>query len=80
MLIHRKKVLVVKLAHKAENHNNNSTAILQESKCHYSQGKPNGKIRLLMGSRKINSLIADDWQGNFFPVNLKASKHTLVRR
>ena len=35
----------------------------------FAQGKPNGKLRLLVDLRKINSLIADDYTNNNHPVS-----------
>ena len=35
----------------------------------FAQRKPNGKLRLLVDLRKINSLIADDYTNNNHPVN-----------
>ena len=35
----------------------------------FAQRKPNGKLRLLMDLRKINSLIADDYTNNNYPVS-----------
>ena len=35
----------------------------------FAQGKPNGKLRLLVDLRKINSLIADDYTNNKHPVS-----------
>ena len=35
----------------------------------FAQRKPNGKIRLLVDLRKINSLIADDYTNNNHPVS-----------
>ena len=35
----------------------------------FTQRKPNGKLRLLLGLRKINSLIADDYTNNNHPVS-----------
>ena len=35
----------------------------------FAQRKPNGKLRLLVDLRKINSLIADDYTNNNYPVS-----------
>ena len=35
----------------------------------FAQRKPNGKLRLLVDLRKINSLIADDYTNNNHPVS-----------
>ena len=35
----------------------------------FAQGKPNGKLRLLVDLRKINTLIADDYTNNIHPVS-----------
>ena len=35
----------------------------------FAQRKPNGKLRLLVDLRKINTLIADDYTNNFHPVS-----------
>ena len=35
----------------------------------FAQKKPNGKLRLLVDLRKINSLIADDYTNNNHPVS-----------
>ena len=35
----------------------------------FAQRKPNGKLRLLVGLRKVNSLIADDYTNNNHPVS-----------
>ena len=43
----------------------------------FAQRKPNGKLRLLVALRKINSLIADDYTNNNHPVStlLDAAQH-----
>ena len=35
----------------------------------FAQRKPNGKLRLPVDLRKINSLIADDYTNNNYPVS-----------
>ena len=35
----------------------------------FAKKKPNGKLRLLVGLRKINNLIADDYINNNHPVS-----------
>ena len=40
----------------------------------FAQRKPNGKLRLLVDLRKINSLIADDYTNNIHPVSTLSDK------
>ena len=66
--IHLKKDLVVELALM---HKYGIITVLPFSKYAspiFAQRKPNGKLRLLVDLRKINSLIADDYTNNNHPV------------
>ena len=69
MPINLKEDLMVELAlmHKYE-----IITVLPFSKCAspiFAQRKPNGKLRLLVDLRKINTLIADDYTKNIHPVS-----------
>ena len=69
MPIHLKKDLIVELAlmHKFE-----IITVLLFSKYaspKFARRKPNGKLRLLVDLRKVNSLIADDYTNNNHPVS-----------
>ena len=69
MPIHLKEDLIVKLALM---HKYGIITVLPFSKYAspiFSQRKPNGKLRLLVDLRKINSLIADDYTNNNHPVS-----------
>ena len=69
MPIHLKKHLIVELALM---HKNGTVTVLPSSKYAspiFAQRKPNGKLRLLVDLRKINSLIADDYTNNNHPVS-----------
>ena len=69
MLIHLKEDLIVELALM---HKYGIITVLPFSKYAspiFAQRKPNGKLRLLVGLRKINSLIADDYTNNNHPVS-----------
>ena len=69
MPIHLKEDLIVELALM---HNYGIITVLPLSKYAspiFAQRKPNGKIRLLVDLRKINSLIADDYTNNNHPVS-----------
>ena len=70
MPIHLEEDLIVELAlmHKYGN-----VTVLPFSKYAspmFAQRKPNGKLRLLVDLRKINSLIADDYTNNNHPVSI----------
>ena len=67
--IHLKKDLIVELALM---HKYGIITVLPFSKYAspiFAQRKPNGKLRLLVDLRKINSLIADDYTNNNHPVS-----------
>ena len=67
--IHLKKDLIVELALM---HKYGIVTVLPFSKYAspiFAQRKPNGKLRLLVDLRKINSLIADDYTNNNHPVS-----------
>ena len=69
MLIHPKEDLIVELALM---HKYGIITVLPFSKYAspiFAQRKPNGKLRLLVDLRKINSLIADDYTNNNHPVS-----------
>ena len=69
MPIHLTKDLIVELALM---HKYGIITVLPFSKCAssiFAQRKPNGKLRLLVDLRKINSLIADDYTNNNHPVS-----------
>ena len=69
MPIHLKEDLIVKLALM---HKYGIITVLPFSKYAspiFAQRKPNGKLRLLLDLRKINSLIADDYTNNFHTVS-----------
>ena len=69
MTIHLKEDLIVELA---LIHKYGIITVLPFSKYAspiFAQRKPNGKLRLLVDLRKINSLIADDYTNNNHPVN-----------
>ena len=69
MPIHLKEDLIVELALM---HKYGIITVLPFSKYAspiFAQRKPNGKIRLLVDLRKINSLIADDYTNNNHPVS-----------
>ena len=46
----------------------------------FAQRKPNGKLRLLVDLRKINSLIADDYTNNNHPVSTLSRRSTRLGR
>ena len=67
--IHLKEDLIFELALM---HKNGIITVLPFSKYAspiFAQRKPNGKLRLLVDLRKINSLIADDYTNNNHPVS-----------
>ena len=69
MPIHQKGDLIVELALM---HKYRIITVLPFSKYAspiFAQRKPNGKLRLLVGLRKINNLIADDYTNNNHPVS-----------
>ena len=69
MPIHLKEVLIVELALM---HKYGIITVLPFSKYAspiFAQRKPNGKLRLLVDLRKINTLIADDYTNNNHPVS-----------
>ena len=69
MPIHLKEYLIVELALM---HKYGIITVLPFSKYAspiFAQRKPNGKLRLLVDLRKINSLIADDYTNNNHPVS-----------
>ena len=69
MPIHLKENLIVELALM---HNYGIITVLPFSKYAsptFAQWKPNGKLRLLVDLRKINSLTADDYTYNKYPVS-----------
>ena len=69
MPIHLKEDLIVQLTFM---HKYGIIPVLPFSKCAspiFAQRKPNGKLRLLVDLRKINSLIADDNTNNNHPVS-----------
>ena len=69
MLIHLKEDLIVELALM---HEYGIITVLRFSKFAspiFAQRKPNGKLRLLVDLRKINTLIADDYTNNNHPVS-----------
>ena len=69
MPIHLKKDLIVELALM---HKYGIITVLPFSKYAsliFAQRKPNGKIRLLVDLRKINTLIADDFKNNNHPIS-----------
>ena len=69
MPIHLKEDLIVELALM---HEYGIITVLPFSKYAspiFARRKPNGKLRLLVGLRKINSLIADDYTSNNHPVS-----------
>ena len=69
MPIHLKEDLIVELALM---HKNGIITVLPFSKYAspiFARRKPNGKLRLLVDLRKINSLIADDYKNNNHPVS-----------
>ena len=70
MSIHLKEDLTVELALM---HKYGIITVLHFSKYaspKFAQRKPNGKLRLLVDLRKINSLIADDYTNNNHPVSI----------
>ena len=71
--IHLKEDLIVELALM---HKNGIITVLPFSKYAspiFAQRKPNGKLRLLVDLRKINSLIADDYTNNIHPVSTESN-------
>ena len=69
LLIHLKEDLIIQLALM---HKYGLITVLPLSKYAspiFAQRKPNGKLRLLVDLRKINSLIADDYTNNNHPVS-----------
>ena len=67
--IHLKKDLIVEVAHMQKY---GIITVLPFSKYAspiFGQRKPNGKLRLLVDLRKINTLIADDYINNNHPVS-----------
>ena len=69
MPIHLKEDLIVELALM---HKYGIITVLPFSKYAspiFAQRKPNGKLRLLVDLRKINTLIADDYTNNNHPVS-----------
>ena len=69
MPIHLKEDLIVELALM---HKYGIITVLPFSKYAspiFAQRKPNGKLRLLVGLRKVNTLIADDYTNNNHPVS-----------
>ena len=69
MPIHLKEDLTVELALM---HNYGTIKVMPFSKYAspiFAQRKPNGKLRLLVDLRKINSLIVDDYTNNNYPVS-----------
>ena len=69
MTIHLKEDLIVELALM---HKYRTITVLPFSKHAspiFAQRKPNGKLRLFVGLRKISSLIADDYTNNNHPVS-----------
>ena len=79
MPIHLKEDLIVELALM---HNYGIITVLPFSKHAspiFAQRKPNGKLLLLVGLRKSNKLIADDYTNNNHPVNtLSDAAHQLA--
>ena len=76
--IHLKEDLIVELALM---HKYGIITVLPFSKYAspiFAQRKPNGKLRLLVDLRKINTLIADDYTNNNHPVRT-LSKKTLIK-
>ena len=69
MPIHLKEDLIVELALMHKYGIITVLPISKYAKPIFAQRKPNGKIRLLVDLRKINSLIADDYTNNNHPVN-----------
>ena len=72
MPIHLKEDLIVELA---PIHKYGIITVLPFSKyvsSIFAQRKPNGKLRLLVDLRKINSLIADDFTNNTHPVSTRS--------
>ena len=70
MPIHLKEDLIVELALM---HKYGIMTVLPFSKYAspiFAQRKPNGKLRLLVDLRKINTLIADDYTNNIHPVSI----------
>ena len=70
MPVHLKEDLIVELALM---HKYGIITVLPFSKYAspiFAQRKPNGKLRLLVDLRKINSLIADDYSNNNHPVSI----------
>ena len=81
MPIHLKEDLIVDLALM---HKNGIITVLPFSKYAspiFARRKPNGKIRLLVDLRKINTLIADDYTNNNHPVGtlLDAAQHLAAK-
>ena len=75
MPIHLKQDLIVELALM---HKYGSITVLPFSKYAspiFAQRKPNGKLRLLVDLRKINSLIADDYTKTIIQVALCQMQH-----
>ena len=69
MLIHLKEDLIVELA---LIHKYGIITVLPFSKYAspiFAQRKPNGKIRLFVDYKKVNTLIADDYANNNHPVS-----------
>ena len=69
MPIHSKEDLMVELALM---HKYGTITVLPFSKYaspKFARRKPNGKLRLLVDLRKINSVIADDYTNNSHPVS-----------
>ena len=78
MPIHLKKDLIVELVlmHKCE-----IITVLPFAKYAspmFAQRNPNGKLRLLVDLRKINSLTADDYTNNNHPVSTTLGREVIV--
>ena len=69
MPIHLKEDLIVKLALMHKYGIITVLAISKYASPIFAQRKPNGKLRLLVDLRKINTLIADDYSNNNHPVS-----------
>ena len=70
MPIHLKEDLIVELALMHKNGINTVLPFSKYASPIFAQRKPNGKLRLLVDVRKVNSLIADDYTNNNHLISL----------
>ena len=67
MPIHLKENVIVELAVMHENGIITVLPFFKYTSPIFAQGKPNGKLRLLVDLRKLNSPIAEDYNNNNYP-------------